>query len=507
MPSAPSDPGPVQARNAMPAVIAIAVSIFLLHLFTNSRYGFHRDELQVLSDSMHLDWGYIVYPPLTPWLERLAHTLFGYSLVGLRLFSAIAQLIIVIAAGLMARALGGNRLAQIGAALAVALSPIALFEGTQFQYSSYEQCAWVLVSYGVVRLLTRDDPRWWLWIGFFAGVGLLSKYTVVLFVIALLGAFLLSPARRLMASRWFALGCALTVLIVLPNIIWQVRHHFSSFTFLEHIHARDVRIGRGNAQQFWMGQTVGSANPFALPLWVLGTIAALRSRRYRAIGWLFVLTVALLAISHGRGYYQAAAFPVVISMGAVAATQWLATERVALRRTFVVVWFVGLLFCGTVAACMLIPIASSGPLRAFALKNSEDLREEIGWKQLVQTVASIRDSLPPEQQQSLGILASNYGEAGALDVFGPQYHLPAPISWTNSGWFRGYPTPTPTTLIVLGLNRDDADALFTGCRLAGHNGNREGVRNEESKFHPDIFVCGPPRLPWPEFWRHNLNYG
>jgi hypothetical protein len=126
---------------------------------------------------------------------------------------------------------------------------------------------------------------------------------------------------------------------------------------------------------------------------------------------------------------------------------------------------------------------------------------------LVKTVAGIRDSLPAEQQASLGITVSNYGEQGAIEMLGARYHLPPPISTTNSAWLRGYPTPQPTTLIVLGLRSDEANRVFTGCRFAGHNGNAEGVRNEESVDHPDIFVCGPPRVPWPQLWREHQDFG
>jgi hypothetical protein len=119
----------------------------------------------------------------------------------------------------------------------------------------------------------------------------------------------------------------------------------------------------------------------------------------------------------------------------------------------------------------------------------------------------IRDSLPAEERESVGVFTANYGEQGAVEILGRAYRLPMPISTTNSAWLRGYPTPEPTTLIVLGLSREDADELFTECRLAGHNGNSEGVKNEESRSHPDIFVCGGPRLTWPDFWVRYRSYG
>lgn len=495
-----------ERRSLLPSAV-VAAGVLLLHMLTNTRYGLHRDELQFLSDALHLDWGYVAYPPLTPFIERISMALFGMSLEGLRLFSVLVQVAVVITGGLIARALGGSRLAQGLAALAVALSPIALFEGTEFQYTTFEQFAWVLVTYGVVRLLRSEDERWWIWIGAFSGVGLMAKYTVVFFIGALLAGFLLTPARRLMASRWFALGCALTTLIVLPNLLWQVHHDFISLHFLEHIHARDLRIGRGSVRDFWFVQAVASENACAIPLTIAGLVAAWRSVRYRALSIAFALTILLFAVMKARGYYTAAVFPVIIAFGAMAVAQWLSSRRPVLRRSIFALLFAGIIGFGVYFACMLVPIASSGPLKTFALAHSEDLREQLGWDTFVQTVARVRDALPPQERANAGVIVANYGEQGAIEILGRSYGLPAPISTTNSAWLRGYPTPQPTTLIVTGLDSDDANEIFTGCRPGAHIPYPAQLNNEESKYHPDIFVCGPPRLPWPEFWKKYQRFG
>jgi hypothetical protein len=171
------------------------------------------------------------------------------------------------------------------------------------------------------------------------------------------------------------------------------------------------------------------------------------------------------------------------------------------------IFFIGLAGAGAYSCALVVPLATSGPLQHFALTHNDTLREEFGWDDLVHTVAAIRDSLPADQRASLGIVTGNYGEQGAIEVLGAAGHLPPPISLTNSAWLRGYPQPPPTTLIVIGFSRDQADASFTNCRLAGHNGNAAGLTNEESQWHPDIFLCGPPRLPWPAFWQANQNFG
>lgn len=492
-------------RTTTLALIAVAGAIAGVHLLTNSSYGFHRDELQTLSDALHLDWGFVAYPPFTPFVERISLAILGVSLVGLRLFSVIAQGLAIVVTGFAARELGGGRLAQIAAALAVALSPLPLFEGTEFQYTTFDFLWWVLIAYFVIRLLKSENPRWWMAIGACVGLGLMTKYTMAFLVAGILGGMLLTRARRFFRSPWFWAGSALALLIFLPNLVWQAQHGFISLHFLRHIHARDV--GEGRANGFFRDQLLICANLFAAPLWIAGVWFYLRDRRFRLLAWMYLIPLALFVIGKGRGYYLGSAYPMLIAMGVVAGERWLDSLPRLGRRTVEAVFFAGLVLCGLYAAAILVPLASSGPLKAFALRNNGDLREEIGWNQLVRTVAGIRDSLPPDQRASVGVLVGNYGEQGAIEILGRPYHLPTPISGTNSAWYRSYPALPPSTLIVLGWSHKGVEATFSACRLAGHNGNALGVRNEESQDHPDIFVCGPPRLPWPEFWKQFQRFG
>ncbi len=491
--------------SATASLLTIAAAIALAHLLTNNRYGFHRDELQFLSDALHLDWGFVAYPPFTPFVERISLAIFGLSIVGLRLFSVVAQAVAIVITGLMARELGGGRMAQVTAALAIALAPLPLFEGTEFQYTTFAYLWWVLIAYFVIRLLKTENPRWWLAIGAAVGLGLQTKYDIAFFVAGVLGGLLLTSARRYLANLWFWAGAALAVAIFLPNVIWQVRHDFISVSFLRHIHTRDV--GEGRANGFIPSQFGLCTNLFTAPLWIAGLIAFLRNRRYRLLAWMYLIPLALFIIGRGRGYYLAAAYPMLFAMGAVAGERWIASLSRLRRRTIEITYFTGLAAYGLLVSAVLLPIAPSGPLMNFALARNGDLREETGWDQIVKAVAAIRDSLPPEQREHLGILVGNYGEAGAIEMLGPAFHLPPPISLTNSAWLRGYPMPPPTTLIMLGFSRKQTERLFTTCQVAGHVVNPYGVQNEESHDHPEILVCSGLRMSWPEFWKKYQNFG
>jgi hypothetical protein len=486
-------------------LFAIAGAMVLLHLLTDNRYGFHRDELQFLSDARHLDWGFVPYPPFTPFVERIGLALFGLSMVGLRLFSVLAQAAATVVSGLMARELGGKRLAQVTTALAVAFSALPLFEGTEFQYTSFDFLWWVLIAYFVIRLLKTDDARWWVAIGACIGLGLDTKYAIAFYIAGIVAGVVLTPARRFLRSGWFWASVGLALVIFLPNFLWLARHDFISYHFLQHIHKRDV--GEGRAEGFLLQQLWLCMNAAAVPLCLAGLIGFLRSSRYRMLAWVAVVPVALFWMGQGRGYYTAGVYPMLVAMGAAMAERWLTSLPRWGRQTVEGIYFAAFAGVSVYLCAILIPFAGNGALQKFALEHNGDMREEFGWNELVRTVAGIRDSLAPDQQANLGITTGNYGEYGAVEILGRAYGLPEPMGTTNSEWLRGYPTPAPMTYIVLGLSDQQANRIFTGCRLAGHNGNSEGIKNEESLDHPDIFVCGPPREPWADFWKEHQDFG
>lgn len=489
-------------------LIVIALATILLHALTNRQYGFHRDELQTVDDGQHLDWGFVAYPPLTPFIARVAFTLFGPSLVGLRFFSSLAIGVAIVLAGWMARELGGGRVAQVVAALAVAIGPVALASGALFQYVSFDFLWWVAIAYFTIGLLKSENPRWWLAIGAAIGLAMLTKYTIGVLVLGLGVGLMLTPSRKYLKSPWLWASAALAVLIFLPNAIWQIRHDFISLDFLRSIHARDVRIGR--AKNFLVDQFLVAANTVTIPLWIAGLwfYFSRDGRQFRVIGWMFITAFGLFWVLQGRGYYMAPAYPMLLAAGAVVWERRLAAASPGAVRARRILQWSALAVGAALAIAFVVPIPPVGSgWWNFANKVQEDWREEIGWPDLVAEVARVRDSLPVEERSRVTVMAGNYGEAGAIDLYGAAYGLPKVICNTNSYWLRGYGQTEPQTLIVTGLSRRYLEKHFDSVELAGHVMNRYGVLNEETKDHPDIFVCRGLREPWQEFWKQFKNYG
>ncbi len=482
---------------------ALAALVFVAHFLTGNGYGFHRDELQFLDDARHLQWGYVAFPPITSFFGRIAIALFGISPPALRLPAVAANALVLVLTGLLARELGGHRAAQLLASAAI--FPICLVLSSMLQYGSFDLLAWVLLSYFTARLLRTGDARNWIGVGIAVGIGVLSKYTIAFPLLSLFVALLLLPdQRQALRQRWFWLGALAAVLIATPNLLWLAQHHWITLQMEHTIHLRDVRIGR--ADGFFPDQLKFTL--LALPLAVAGLIWLLRNTRFRLLSALYLGPMLLLVLMRGRGYYLIPGYPLLFAAGAVALESALRRRSPSMRLALRTVCIACLILNLAAAVWSSLPVwPVDSPAWKWQMKNNYDMANEIGWPELVAQVAAIRDQLPAADQQRLGVVAENYGEAGALALYGPRFGLPTPISPVNDFYFRGYPTPPPETLIVVGNSLQNEARHFQSCSIAGHMTMPHNVQNEESQDHPEILVCHHLLQPWPLVWSRIEAFG
>ncbi len=490
-------------RTSLPWVIAALAVLFLF--WTNHGYGFHRDELATLDDARHLAWGFVAYPPITPFFGWISLHLFGTSLPGFRLFASIAAALVAILTAAIARELGGERIAQTLAASATLAFGLAT--GSLMQYVAFDYLWWVFTFYCFVRLIGSGDARWWMAIGAGIGLGMLTKYSMLFCVAGLSVAFAFAGRWRDLRSPWLWAGVLICILVFLPNFLWQVSHQFVSLEFLQHIHARDIRVGR--TKDFLPDQL--EITLFAFPLVILGLWFFCFSkfgRNWRPLVCLYLVPLILFVVAKGRGYYLAPAYPLLFA----AASAWLGLTIAPCRAAWQwVAWSIAFVAAAlNVAAVMyfVLPIAPVGTSWwRIALKTNGDLKEEFGWPELASAIAAVRNSLPSAARADVAILAANYGEAGAINLYGPNLGLPPAISGVNSFWERGYGDPPPKTLIVVGFSREFLETHFQSCEVVGQITNQNNVANEETTDHRDIFICRDLKEPWPEFWKKMRHYG
>ncbi len=480
-----------------------AALILLVHFYVGNGYGFHRDELQFLDDARHLQWGFVAYPPLTAFCGRIAIALFGISPQVFRLPAAFVNAMSLVLAGLIARELGARKPAQVIALFATL--PVALAFSSVLQYNTFDLFSWLLLVFFIARLLRTGDERYWIGAGAGIGIGVLSKYSIVFPVLSLLVAVLLLPSQRChLRSRWFWYGALTAVGIAAPNLVWLAHHQFITLRMEHFIHLRDVRHGR--AVGYYTDQLKFTL--FGLPLAVAGLIFLVRSTRFRLLSAFYIGPFLLFAFAKGRGYYLLPAYPVLYAAGAVALERVLASQTRVLRHIVRFAVLTAMLVDAAGVAWAYLPIWASGSAGwNWQMKNNYDMADEIGWPELVAQVAAVRDTLSPVDRSRLAILANNYGEAGALSLYGPRYNLPTPISSTNSFHDRDYGPYEPETVIVVGGELHDQELNFERCSVVAQVNIPHGVRNEESVDHPEILICHHLRRPWPVVWSRSEEFG
>lgn len=488
-------------------LILLVLARFLLQVFTNGQYGFHQDELVTMDiAARHLAWGYVAWPPVTPFLARAALALFGLSPTGLRSFAVLAEGMAMLLTGLMIRDLGGGRWAQILGAVAVATAPISIIQGGLFQYETLDYFCWVLLSFTVIRLLKSENPRWWLGIGAAIGLGMMTKYTIAFSAVGVVVGVLATSNRHYLKSRWLWIGALLALAIWLPNLVWQFQNRWISLSFLASIHARDMQTSR-----FLVDQILFNFNPVMLSLVIAGLyyfLFAQAGQRYRMMGWMYIVPFLLLLLVQGKGYYLAAAYPMLAAGGAV---WWegrlgrMASQRGA-RAWRWTTWIVLSAFAALIIATEL-PVAPLGSAWWDVVsKSNPELKSEVGWPELAQQVATAYNSLPAADQPGAAILAASAGEIGAIDLYGPAYGLPSAISGYNSYWRYGYGNPPPQTLLVVGFD-SELLANFQDCAFIAQIATPFGIQNDETIDHRAIYVCHNLRMSWPVFWQRFQYFG
>ncbi|HKV37205.1 MAG TPA: glycosyltransferase family 39 protein [Pyrinomonadaceae bacterium] len=479
-------------------VYLIALTYFALHLLTSTRYGYFRDALYYLACSEHLAFGYVDQPPLIAWLGWIARHTLGTSLPALLLWPALAGAGRILLTAALARELGAGRFGTILAATLAATPGVWWVIDHQFAMNSFEPLLWGGLVFIVLRLIKTQNPKWWLAFGAIAGVGLLNKYSIVVFAAALLAGLLLTNQRRILFTPWILAGGALAFLIFLPNLIWNVQHHWPFLELMQNVRAtgKDVVLPPGK----YLLQQVLMLNPVSFPFWFAGLLFLLFTREaklYCALGWTFAIAIAFFMITHGKDYYAAPAYVILFAAGAVA------TERVLAREFFAH----GKLQAALRAACLLWLVAGVSlllplvlpvlPIDTFLRYQShlpfevpkteqsfvgetlpQYYADEFPWPGMVEAVARVYHSLTPEEQARTAIFANNYGQAAAVDFFGPQYELPKAISGHQNYFLWGPRNYTGDIVIVLGDEESDAREHFNSVTVAATLNNPYAYRYE-----------------------------
>jgi Dolichyl-phosphate-mannose-protein mannosyltransferase len=491
-----------------PAVLIVAFISFLVHVIFGNNYGYFRDELYVLAMSQHPAFGYVDVPPLVPWITALPRLLTGNALWAIHVISALVCAGTIILTGLMARLLGGTRWVQGLAALASATALALLAVGSQYGYDVIDEFWWALCATILILLLRDDQPRRWLWFGLVAGLGLLTKETILFWGFALIVGLLLTTQRRLLFTRWTLFGGLIAFALFLPFLIWNAANGWASFQYwasYSHYHSS------GGSPLAFLPNQILLMNPVSVLLWGAGLwyFFSARGARYRVFGWAYLILFVLFAVIQGKPYFLAPAYPPLFAGGAILFGEW----RKRWRR-WVAVYPVVLTLIGVLLAPAVMPVlppavyaqvyGTSGSARAgdsYGLP--QNLADRFGWEQQVALIAQVYHSLLPDEQRVSCIFTSNYGEAAALVQFGGRYHLPPPISGHNAFYLWGPHGCTGQVLITINIAQEDAAQGFRSVTLAARTSCAACVDFEN---HAPILILRQPKVPFAVLWAQAKYY-
>ena len=490
-------------------IAAVGAVKLLVHLYAGSHYGYFVDELYYLACSRHLDWGYVDQPPLIALLTWVGRHLFGQSLLAIRLLPMLAGTAEVVLTAILARALGGGRFAQALAAVSALAAPGILGLDNLLSMNAFEPLFWIACAWLVVRMIQTGDRKLWLWFGLAAGFGLENKYSMALFAGGIVLGLLLTAERRLLATRWLWVGGAIALLIFLPNLLWNIHYHFPFLELQANIRrsGRDVPLG----PLAFFGQEALSMLPLSLPVWLAGLwhyLGRAQGRPYRALGWAWVFTAVVILMLSPRIYYLFPAFPLLFAAGGVAWEAWLVRPRLQWVKF---AYPALLLITGALLAPVAIPVLS--PQQYIRYTEATHLQQprlethklgplpqifadQFGWEEMAADVARVYNALPADVRRDTAIFGQSYGQAGAIDLFGPKYGLPPAISGHQSYWLWGPHGYTGQSMIVMGDSRKKLERVFTSVQKAGVTSHPYSMPYN----HLDIYYCQGLKMPMSELW-------
>jgi hypothetical protein len=425
---------------SMAAVGCIVLARVVIYLVAAPNYGYFRDEMYYLACGEHPAWGYVDQPPLIAWVAWLLEHTIGVSLYAMRLLPMLADVGCIVMTALLARKLGGGFWAMLLSSLAVLVAPINLSFSQLFTMNAFDPLLWILIAWLLVDLVQTGKERNWLWIGVLTGITLLNKYGVLFLLPGLLVGVAFSQLRRSLVRPWFWIGCVIATLISLPNFIWQLHRDFPFVVLVNTVrkNGRDVML----PPLPYLGQQaemIGFVSSLLVIL-ALWFFISPQGRRYAFLFWGFISVLGCMLVLKGKFYYVAPIYPIVFAPGAVAFERLTAGPA---QKWFRPVYALTMLLVGALIAPTAIPLLSIQGYIAYTRKlgiqqqkfeNQPESQlpqifaDMVGWEERVKIVADYVHSLPPEEQKVTAIGASNYGDAGAVDLFGSKYGLPKAIS-------------------------------------------------------------------------------
>ncbi|MEZ5426764.1 MAG: glycosyltransferase family 39 protein [Pyrinomonadaceae bacterium] len=496
-----------------PLIIAclIASVKILLFLWAGKSYGYFRDELYFLESTNHLALGYPDHSPLSIWIAWAGTRIFGKSLYAIHFLPALAGALKIILTGFLVREFGGKIFPTILACLSVLAAPVYLGIDSLMSMNAYEPIFWTGCVLSYIWAKNRGDSRFWLLFGTCAGLGLMNKHSQAFFGFSMVLGLLLTKDRKMFADKYLWLGGGIAFLMFLPNLIWQYQNDWATLELLRNVQESGKNVSIGPFEFFL--QQILIMHPLTFPIWFGGLLFLFfdrRGKRFRALGLAYLILLAIMIILEGKIYYMAPVYPMLFAAGGVFWGNVCEAFQLGkyLKFSYPVLLIVG----GAILAPIAMPIL---PVEShIAYRNYLGIRppkteanhegplsqifgDMFGWEEMTARTAEVYNSLPAAEREKAAIFGGNYGEAGAIDFFGPKYGLPKAISPHQGYYLWGPRDYDGSIVVILGGKKEDAEKYCRSVEESLPVGHPYAMKYENFK----ILICRDLKEPFPEVWK------
>lgn len=484
-------------------VLTIGLAIFklLIHLLTGSNYELHRDEMLYFSMGSHLSWGFASTPPFISFLGFIVKSIFGYHEFAVKLFPALFGSFLVILIALFIKEIGGTLTGIFFGCFAFILSTAMLRSSSLFMPVIFEFFFWTLFLYFVLKLIHRQDPKYWIWIGISFGLAFLNKYSILILAFSTLIAILISEHRKLLFSKYVIYGSLLGLLIISPNLIWQFQHNLAVVVHMKELYRTQlvhVSVGSFLGEQIMMNFSV-------LLIWMAGLIMLLvvkAEKRYRVFAHIFLLVLFLFLILKGKPYYTLGVYVMMFAFGGYCMEKYLTGNRIWIKQTLIIFAIISTI----ITLPFGLPILPQKQMEKFCAFHAkyftaepmrgeanifyplpQDYMDMTGWKETADLVFLAYNQLDSIQKRSCIVFANNYGQASAIEFYGKPYHLPPVVCLNDSYIFWAPDSLTALNTIVTDSRLGDIPRLFNHYIEVGEINNRYFRENGLK-----VYLCQSP---------------
>jgi hypothetical protein len=481
-------------------------------------YGFWRDELYYIALSKHLAWGYVDVPPLMPFCIAIMRFLFGESAFAMHFIPAIFSAIILVLTREIVKKLGGSLFAQILALLCMMMAPVFFYHSSNLTYDCFDHLFWAFCLYFLVQLLTTENKKYWLYIGAFAGLGLMAKFGMLWLIFGVVVAMPFTKERKYFCCWQFWIGGLIALVILSPHLVWITQHQFLTFEYLRNYAQNTAQLTFSN----FLLEQIKAENLLSFPVWMLGLYYFLfnaEGKKFRLFGLAYIFIFILCLVQQSKYYMILPIFPVLFAGGAVF------IEKIAHRFRSIYFISAGYLFFIVIVGLLVLPACRpifqvdflikylnymhmfrSGEKMATEKYNlgllPQGVADSFGWQEMTAQIAKIYYALPEKERSKTVIVTGNYGEASGIYFYGEKYKLPMPISQHLQYYVWGYQNlDTNGTVIVIGSDLADQQRHCKTVKQVGQTYNKYAVPYENKP----IFLCRGLKKPIQQIWEEGKN--